>query len=958
MEKHNYYILLDLSVAPPENDLKVIENAIKKKQAQWSRERNHPTKGTIIQKYIGLIPDIQKVMTDKTLRLQEAHEAKKILAIQEKEKFSKIARQLKILLSKGSITKNEIEKLSKKYSIKEQQIKNWIKKRENLFKITRRAEILISSGKTNEKNIANTAKSLKIDKEKFTNLVKKKEAEQYQEIDDYITRCLRRGYITTKEIDQLKKLFGINEDAILRRIKCPIKKKGDPQADKPNPIDKTLENLITSNLKIVGKKSLYDFLNLSPGADLEILQKRAKEKESEVRKTGQKDAVTTASGVLAGHCLTIFHKESNRKEYDLTRTLSRIGELNNDIDIAGIDSKISYESHKILIRTALKLGMDIGEAYEYIDKYCAKKKIAIAKKTISTEKKRILTLITAGLVGILILIVFTSLSMQKIKESRLKSEYENIIREAEIQQELESKEIILKNYIKYTPKNEYTIKAEQEIKKIQSLIIDREYNKTMEEAELLSEKNNFKDAVAVFDNFLKKYPKTSYENKIKKQISDLSSKIQEKEYNTLISLKYDDYTKKIKVYNEYIAKYPDSSHIDEIQTMIAQMVQKDFTNLKAKLSICENKENWENCIELCDEFINKFKDTNQANDAEGLKNKYQNKIQSQGDLAKMKRRAEEKGTDLEGARLIYLEYLEANPELPSYLKTMIVSEIKVLDAKIEKQILAEKEWEDIVNANNNKTTSLSVRIEKIEKYLQKYPKGIHTEEANTLLDKLRKEKEVEDELRASEKERREWQNTLAYCQNPQYSFAEKIQKIDQYIINNPSGKYIQKARLLSSQLKELKRAEDERLREQQAYLLRLQRERQRIISSISRSGRFSNNGNSTVTDRQTGLTWTMLDSLTETNQCLTFESAVNYVNQLNTGGQSTWRLPTVKELSDILKTQPAFPVSPRSKWFWTSETYWHGWNKNIYILTSKGPGNWEKVSVGVKECGSVLAVSQ
>ncbi|MDM8539096.1 hypothetical protein QUF70_20275, partial [Desulfobacterales bacterium HSG17] len=375
MEKNNYYILLELSVDPPENDLKVIKNSIKKKQAQWSRERNHPTKGTVAQKYIGLIPDIEKIMADDNLRLKEAHKAKKILSAQEKEKFSKVGRQIGMILSKGSISKNEIEKLSKKYSIKEQQIKNWVKKRENLFKITRQAEILISSGKTDKKNIESIAKNLKIDKQKFSNLVKKKEAEQYQEIDDYITRCLRRGYITAKEIDQLKKLFGTKEDAILRRIKCPIKKKGDPKADKPNPIDKTLENLITSNLKIVDKKSLYDFLNLSSGADLEILQKRAKEKESEVRKIGQKDAITTASGVLAGNCLTIFQKEESRKEYDLTRTLSRVGELNNDIDTAGIDNKISSESHKLLIRTALKFGMDIGEAYEYIENYCNKKKI-------------------------------------------------------------------------------------------------------------------------------------------------------------------------------------------------------------------------------------------------------------------------------------------------------------------------------------------------------------------------------------------------------------------------------------------------------------------------------------------------------------------------------------------------------------------------------------------------------
>lgn len=956
MEKNNYYILLDLSVDPPENNLKKIENAIKKKQAQWSRERNHPTKGTIAQKNIGLIPEIKKVMADKKLRFKHAKEAKQILVAQEKEKFSKAGRQIGILLSKGSISKNEIAKLSKKYSIKEEQIQNWIKKRENLFKITRQAETLVHSGKTDEKSIAKAAKSLKVDTKKFTNLVKKKEAEQYREIDNYISNCLRRGYITTKEIDQLKNLFGTNEDAILRRIKCPIKKKGDPTADKPSPIDKTLENLINSNLEIVGKKSLYDFLNLSPGSDLEILQKRSKEKEAEVRKIGQKDAVTTASGVLAGHCLTIFQKENSRKEYDITRTFSRIGELNADIEVAGIDNKISYESHRILIRFALNLGMDIGEAYEYIENYCKKKKIGIVKKPVNTGKKRIVKLIAVGLVAIAALAIFAVTSMQKIKESRLKTEYINIVAEIEAQEELEAKEVILKNYINSHEDNEYNAKAKKEIHKIRSMIIDREYNKTIENADKLSSENNLRGAIDALNRFLQEYPNTSYENKIRTKKSELSGKIETQEYNAIKTLNNADYSTRIKAYNAYIAKYPDSSHTAEVKELINRMIKKYYAVFQEQLNICENQEKWEDCIELCNEFINKFKGTDHANDAEGLKNKYQNKIQSQGDLAKMRQKAEEKGSDFEGARLIYLEYLEANPELPSYLKKMIVSEIKILDKKIEVQNQAEKEWEDILEYNNNKAASLSAKIKKIEKYLQKYPKGIHNQEAGALLTKLRKEKKIEDERLGEERQRTQWQNVVAYCQNSQNSLSSKINKIEQYIRNNPSGKYIAKAKLIRNQLKELKRAEDERLREQQAYLIRMQREKQRIIAAISRSGRFSNNGNGTVTDRQTRLTWTMLDSLTETNQCLNFQSASDYANRLNTGGQGGWRLPTVKELAGILKTQPAFPASPRSKWFWTSETYWHGWNKNIYILRTKGGGSWEKISVGVNQCGSVLAV--
>ncbi len=68
MQRQNYYLLLELSVDPPENDLKIIEDALKKNQTRWSRNRNHPTKAIQSKHYIGLIPEIRRIMTDPGLR--------------------------------------------------------------------------------------------------------------------------------------------------------------------------------------------------------------------------------------------------------------------------------------------------------------------------------------------------------------------------------------------------------------------------------------------------------------------------------------------------------------------------------------------------------------------------------------------------------------------------------------------------------------------------------------------------------------------------------------------------------------------------------------------------------------------------------------------------------------------------------------------------------------------------
>jgi len=59
---------------------------------------------------------------------------------------------------------------------------------------------------------------------------------------------------------------------------------------------------------------------------------------------------------------------------------------------------------------------------------------------------------------------------------------------------------------------------------------------------------------------------------------------------------------------------------------------------------------------------------------------------------------------------------------------------------------------------------------------------------------------------------------------------------------------------------------------------------------------YTDNGNSTVLDNTTKLTWQQQDDASLREQ----SDAVNYCNSLSLGGQDDWRLPTVKELKDII----------------------------------------------------------
>ncbi len=952
MDVKNFYLLLELSTDPPEENPEVIAAAIRSKQAVWSKQRNHPTKGTRAQQYIGLIPKIQQVMTDPKLRRQEALKARKILQENEKNAYARIDRHIALFLSKGSITKKEIAKIARIQSLDEKKIKTRAQQLEPLFRINLKVDELVASGKTGEKDAAKLAGKLKLEKKKIQGWIQKKKEDRDRDIENYITRCLRRGYITAAEVSQLSLLYSIKEAELIKKIRCPVKKKKDGTEQK-KPLERTIENLINDKLRIVGKSSLYDFLGLPREENLDELQKRARSKEAEIRRISHKDAETTAGGALVGHCMAVFKNEESRQSYDLSLTMSRISELNTDIDIAENKGRIRAEYMDILVKAAIRLGLDIEEARAYIEEYCKSKKWRIEKKGMNPRKKRMLIMLTAGILLPLIIGGGFFYGMQHMKEQRIRNAYESALKNAEKQAGPEGKEMILKNFVRYYPDSPYTADAEKKIREIQQQIRESDFAQSDEKARTLMAAGKEDAAMQVYLDYAGRYPGTLQAKAAEKQITEIKNAADDRDFQALKSLEKSNYEARIAAYNAYFDKYPDGRHTQEVRSLISEMVDAYFGDLKKNLSICEAGQDWEKCIALCRTFIAKFKNTEQADDAKGLLKKYENKVMIRSDLAEMKKKAEARGSDYEGARLIYLEYLEANPELPSYLKELIVGEIRVLDQKIKRLEQAEKEWEEVLAYSQSDTAETEARIRRMESFLQKYPDSGHQDQGRAILEDLKERKKAEDIRRLQEQEERAWRTLLKDAGNAQSSLTEKIRKTENFLAVYSSGKYGKNARALLLDLKKQKAAEEERLRNLRARQLRMQQEKQRIAALFRQSGgRFRDNGNGTVTDTRTGLMWTMFDSAFELGRCINFPDAQQYAADADTGGYSDWRLPTVNELGTLFKSSPRYPASSGAKWFWSSETFWHGWNKESHIVSVRG----QKESVSVEKCGAVLAV--
>ncbi len=102
---------------------------------------------------------------------------------------------------------------------------------------------------------------------------------------------------------------------------------------------------------------------------------------------------------------------------------------------------------------------------------------------------------------------------------------------------------------------------------------------------------------------------------------------------------------------------------------------------------------------------------------------------------------------------------------------------------------------------------------------------------------------------------------------------------------------------------------------------------------------FQDNGDGTVTDLATGLTWQQADS----GKGLNWEQALAYAQALNLAGHGDWRLPNAKELESIADysrspaLNPVFGISDKKAYYWSSTTHLDGGRADQAAYVAFGP---------------------
>ena len=487
-----------------------------------------------------------------------------------------------------------------------------------------------------------------------------------------------------------------------------------------------------------------------------------------------------------------------------------------------------------------------------------------------------------------------------IKSRQVKEQYDAVIEAVANSIEFKEKEKLLKDFISENSHAYYAASAKKKLSEIQELRDDAFYEDTIAKVKKLPLTKDYDlKAKAIYTEYLNKFPSGKNVSAVKRLMTDMPDKVEESHYKQLTKTNWKSKEEKIKAYKKYLIDHPDGKHKEEVELFLVLEIEERYEAIQKQLKICEEQKKWSSCITLCDQFLEHFDNTYRTEEIRNTKAS----LEAKQHLEQLWRLADKLEPDHRAIQKLYQKYLAQNPDFS------------------EKEVLQKE---------------------------------------------IRRRQALVDEAQS-------WKAIVAYTDNPNHSFIEKIQELDDYIDKNPSGPYADQARSLREKIRQARLEHDRKQRlaaeKQQreaalrAEILQKQRETQRLNQEILKLQKklyphqniFAYNNDGTFKDKRTGLTWCILDSKIELGKCLDYEEALQYVNSLNTGGCTSWRLPSFSELASLYKNEPFFPTdSPR--WFWTIERVVKGYHEMVGIVTSEPEKVFEREYVSTKKCGAVHAV--
>lgn len=493
----------------------------------------------------------------------------------------------------------------------------------------------------------------------------------------------------------------------------------------------------------------------------------------------------------------------------------------------------------------------------------------------------------------------------------LETEFNTLMADLAAMKQFRQQKALLESYLNSHVINRFTLQVTERLNEANALMeMDRRIDTLPRDGEFID------TSVGMMKKHLKENQGTPFATAIRSKIKSLPAQLDDLDYQKLRQAEDRSAQERLGLYRAYLSDHPNGKHIRPVTNLVASVSDDYYLMLKTKAPTCYKTENWEPCIALADTFTAEFPEDSRFNEVWLMRGEMIDTIE----FSRLQR--ETAGLSFEDARAMYISFLQNNPH------TTQASEIRKEIASLARKADQQGQWKEVRTVADNPKNPISVRIQEVELYMDRYPDGAFIKEARALKGELESQR---GRLLAEEQASR--QTLLA-----RQAEARRLEE--------------EKNRLLAQQ-----QAQADARRRQEAAARIATREAEIRTLLRDKGNRFLDHRNGTFTDTQSGLTWMILDSRNLGNGCMPFASAKAWVERLSIGGFTDWRIPLPNELALLYNGKPYYPTSG-APWYWTSELETGAWGTSTEAVTFN-PNNkqtYVREAHPLTGCGFVHAV--
>jgi hypothetical protein len=196
---------------------------------------------------------------------------------------------------------------------------------------------------------------------------RRQRAEQrFKRLDESIAIVAGKGYLTATEVAALEARFipeAVTREEIRSRIHVPLREVVSCLPSEEG-LPQVVRNQIRSNLAVVGKRDLYDFLGAPRGGKPEELKARYLLVEAEWRPRPadyKKTAANDLLGIVKTHLI-----DGDPARYEKALLWESVEKLRREIELPAADKVITRSEFQALLAFAASIGLSESVATDYI----------------------------------------------------------------------------------------------------------------------------------------------------------------------------------------------------------------------------------------------------------------------------------------------------------------------------------------------------------------------------------------------------------------------------------------------------------------------------------------------------------------------------------------------------------------------------------------------------------------